>query len=101
MIRQILKLAADAAKVEIDRWRNPGAEPEPIAVTPVAVLPEPEPSPAPVTRWSSTTQGHTQALASTSCPDCGVAKKVGAYRCAPCHQKATVLCGTAAKGEGT
>lgn len=90
MFRQMLRLAVEAVKVEIELWKNPtGVEPEPMpAPVPVAVA-EPPPVPKAVSKWSSTAF-HMEALRSTSCPDCGATKKVGSYRCVTCASEAAV-----------
>jgi len=84
MIRQLLKLAVDAAKVEYGRWRNPGTATEPEQAPELEPeAPPPVPATPPASKWTSTAY-HTQVLASTECPFCNGAKSVGAYMCKPC-----------------
>jgi hypothetical protein len=93
MIRRMLKLAVDAAKVEAKR-RLGREEPEP-AQSPSAVEPSPvaEEAPTPVTAapvkespWVSGNY-HQMVLKSASCPECEQPKKVGAYRCPSCIER--------------
>ena len=90
MLRQMLKLAADAAKVELERWRNPGAEPVPAAL-PEPTPPEPTPEAKPATTiatdspWRSSAY-HVQVLARVECPFCNGSKDVGAYMCRACME---------------
>jgi hypothetical protein len=81
LVRQILSLAWQAAKVEIARRKDPAPEPAP----PVAVKVTPAPAPKASSKWESNAF-HTEALKSKTCPDCGEPKKIGSYRCAPCHE---------------
>lgn len=80
MIRQALRLAVEAVKVEI---RDRRKKPEPPAE------PEPEEPPAAKadSRWQSSAF-HLQALASEFCPDCGDPKRIGFYRCHACIEVA-------------
>lgn len=78
MIRQMLRLAVEAVKVEIEHWRNP-VQPEPV-VAPIVTAAQVAPT---VSKWSSSAF-HMQVLASTECPDCGAPKKVHSYRCPSC-----------------
>lgn len=94
MIRQMLRLAVDAARVEIDIRRNPPpALAEPAQPTTTATIAELAPvvdrdvKPAKDNRWESPTF-HVETLRSETCPDCGEPKKVGSYRCAPCTKVA-------------
>lgn len=88
MIRKMLGLAWEAAKVEIDLRRNP----PPALEEHIESAPAPEP-PRSVTaavtssKWMST-KFQMEALAAKTCPDCGVEKKVGSYRCVPCWETA-------------
>jgi hypothetical protein len=90
VIRQMLRLAVEAAKIEASRLVTalappgvpvPTSEPAPIA-EPVAVQPPPS-EPAPASKWSSPAF-HVETLKSTTCPDCDGPKKVGWYRCPKC-----------------
>ena len=93
MFRRMMQLAVEAAKVEVARWRNPGAEPEPAPAeepaptVETALEPPPAPAPKPASKWGESTKHHTAALASTTC-DCGAAKEVGWYHCATCRPRA-------------
>jgi len=93
MFRQMMKRFAEAAKVEVARWRDPGAKPEPApAAEPaptVEAAPEPPTAPAPKQGpdWSSAAT-HVQWLPSTTCPGCGGAKEPGWYRCDACRPRA-------------
>jgi hypothetical protein len=97
MIRQMLKLAFEAAKVEArnlvdavvppgvaaghdSRGDTPGSGSDPgqdeVSTKPVQAV-------APSTKWQSP-QFHVDALGSRVCPDCDEPKRVGAYRCGAC-----------------
>lgn len=88
MIRQALRLAVEAAKVEVrnlvDVLTAAGtlkAESE-SPREPAVVLRQVAKLAAP-SKWSSPAF-HTEALKSTKCPDCDKPKKVGSYRCRTC-----------------
>jgi hypothetical protein len=93
VIRQILKLAVAAAKVEARRFAEkleeatapPGV---PVPVHEPAPIPEPVVESSPASKWQSPTF-HTETLKSTTCPDCGGAKRVGWYRCPKCVRGAS------------
>ncbi len=87
MIRKMLGLAWEAAKVELANRRTPLLAPavetvpaidEAVEVSVTSAVTTPDRS-----RWQSPAF-HTQTLASTKCPDCGEEKRVGWYRCSPC-----------------
>lgn len=96
MIRQLLRLAVDAVKVEVEHWKNPVQQPVP-ALPPVEFVPvidevkvvsPPVVAPKKIdVRWQST-KFHTETLMSTTCPDCDAPKKVGWYRCPVCTEVA-------------
>jgi hypothetical protein len=82
MIRQMLALAYEAAKVEARRFAE--ALEEATEPPPVEQAPAPEPTQfAPPSKWSSPAF-HVEALGSRVCPDCDEPKRVGAYRCPKC-----------------
>lgn len=86
MIRQAIRLAIEAAKVEVQRLRERPAPP-PVETPPP---PAPEPAPAATTRrspWASSAY-HVQVLASTACPYCSEGKPAGEYFCARCRSAA-------------
>lgn len=93
MIRKMLGLAFEAAKVELEHWRNPApAFVEPVVEMVPAVNEAVEVSvtsavTTPVASWRHSTKGHVDALAATACPDCGEAKQVGWYVCAACRPR--------------
>jgi hypothetical protein len=76
MIRQMLKLAVEAAKVEADRFLGLAEEPATPKAEPASVNVQPS-------KWSSP-EFHIEVLKSASCPDCDKPKKAGSYRCKPC-----------------
>ena len=85
MIRQMLKLAVEAAKVELARLFDA------IDAADAAEMAPPAPATAaPPSKWSSPAY-HIEALGSSVCPDCEAPKNVGAYRCKPCHVKAVLV----------
>ena len=99
MIRHMLKLAVEAVKVEAKRILSP-EETRP-AEEPTPAPPKVEAAPKVPSKWSSSAY-HVETLASATCPDCAGTKKVGAYRCLPCHEKAAALCSEEfSKGRGT
>ena len=98
MIRKMLGLAWEAAKVEWGHWKNPGAEFEKTSGNKADASDLPRPTVSTTTpargpeeagtiskpSWRTSSAGHVAALNSTSCPDCGAEKKVGWYRCSSC-----------------
>jgi uncharacterized protein (UPF0212 family) len=89
MFRKMLKLAVEAAKVEIDHWKTPApALVEPVVEHVPAINEAVEVAAAvrtPDLRWQSPAF-HMETLRSTTCPDCGEEKRVGWYRCSLCIQ---------------
>jgi hypothetical protein len=93
MIRKMLGLAWEAAKVELEQWKNPtpaGALIEPVvedvpAINEVVTVSAPIAS-APSANKSATSNKwqspafHVETLNSKVCPDCGEPKSVGWYR---------------------
>jgi hypothetical protein len=75
MIRQIIKLAIEAVKVEAQRWLEPTQEPAPVVAAPVE------------SKWSCP-KFHMEALASTTCPECNGPKQVHWYMCSDCRKPA-------------
>lgn len=82
MIRQMLRLAVAAARVEVtqlvERLRPaPQVEPPPPTIAP--------------SQWSSSAY-HVRVLASVECPFCGAEKAVGAYMCKACMVQRPAPC---------
>jgi hypothetical protein len=81
VIREMLRLAVEAVKVEARRFAEALEE---ATEPPVEQAPAPEPvQSAPPSKWTSPAF-HVEALGSRVCPDCDEPKRVGAYRCPKC-----------------
>lgn len=99
MIRKMLGLAWEAAKVEWGHWKNPGAAfektsgnkadasnlPRPTVSTTTPARGPEEAGTISKPSWRSNGPGLMAALASTSCPDCGGPKDVHWFQCAACR----------------
>jgi hypothetical protein len=89
MIRKMLGLIVEAAKVEIAHRKTPLLAP---AVETVPAIEAVEVSvtsavTTPDLRWQSP-KFHTDTLASKVCPDCSEEKRIGWYRCQLCTKVA-------------
>jgi hypothetical protein len=88
MIRKMLGLAWEAAKVEVTRRKTPLLEPavetvpainEAVEVSVTSAVRTPE--------WRRTSGGLSAALDATTCPDCDAPKATGWFQCASCRPK--------------
>lgn len=92
MIRQVLKLAVEAAKVELRRLFDDideadAEEAPPIVAAPVQVTAASAKVTPERSKWCSSAY-HMKALGSPTCLECGAEKKVGAYMCKACADAA-------------